>query len=112
MDYKHSKHHVFLLHYHLIWCPKRRRPILAGAVKQRLLSIIKDVARERSVDILALEIMPEHLHLFVSSHPMLPVHQLVKAIKARSSRLLRKEFPALLEAPVTLDTLVLCFHGR
>ena len=70
-----------------------------GQVKTRLLAIIRDVAKEKSFDILALEIMPDHLHLFVSSHPALPVHSIVKAIKGRSSYILRKEFKHLLRLP-------------
>lgn len=54
---------------------------------------------EKNIEILALEIMPDHLHLFVSSHPNIPVHNLIKAFKGRSSNLLRKEFPELLELP-------------
>jgi putative transposase len=87
------------MNYHLVWCPKRRREVLVGAVKTRLLSIIQDVARERHFDILALEIMPDHIYIFVSSNPALPVHSIVKAIKRRSSHLLRKQFKHLLKLP-------------
>jgi len=99
MDYQHSNHHVYLLNYHLIWCPKRRKKILVGDIKKRLFAIIKDVAQEKQFEIIALEIMPDHIHLFVSSKPSLPVHSMVKAIKGRSSFLLRKEFRSLLKIP-------------
>ncbi len=87
------------MNYHLIWCPKRRKKVLVGEVKTRLEQIINEVAKEKSVEILALEIMPDHLHLFVSSHPNIPVHNLIKAFKGRSSNLLRKEYPELLKLP-------------
>jgi putative transposase len=99
MNYQHSTHHVYLLNYHLVWCPKRRRKILVGDVKKRLLSIIQDVAKEKKFEVIVLEIMPDHIHLFVSSIPSLPIHSLVKAIKGRSSFLLRKEFKHLLRLP-------------
>jgi len=99
MDYKHSRNQVYLINYHLIWCPKRRRPVLVGKVKNRLQQIIKQVAKEKSVEILALEIMPDHLHLFISAYPTIAIHKLVKAFKSRSSNLLRKEFPELLKLP-------------
>ena len=63
MDYRHSTHHVYLLNYHLIWCPKRRRNILIDNVKRRLHSIFPDAAKERQYEIVAPEIMPDHLHL-------------------------------------------------
>ena len=99
MQYKHSRNKVFLINYHLIWCPKRRKKVLVGDIKTRLEQIINEVAKEKNIEILALEIMPDHLHLFVSSHPNIPLHNLIKAFKGRSSNLLRKEYPELLKIP-------------
>ncbi|MDP2967272.1 MAG: IS200/IS605 family transposase [bacterium] len=99
MDYKHSRNQVYLINYHLIWCPKRRKPVLIGKIKARLEQIIKQVAKEKNVEVLALEIMPDYLHLFISAYPTIAIHKLVKAFKGRSSNLLRKEFPYLLKIP-------------
>lgn len=99
MQYKHSKNKVFLINYHLIWCPKRRKKVLVGEIKTRLEQIINEVAKEKNIEILALEVMPDHLHLFVSSHPNILVHNLIKAFKGRSSNILRKEYPELLKLP-------------
>lgn len=99
MEYKHSRNQVYLINYHLIWCPKRRKPVLVGEVKKRLEQILKEVAKEKRVEILALEVRPDHLHLFVSTYPQLQVHKLVKTLKGRSSHFLRREFPHLLRLP-------------
>ena len=99
MEYKHSRNKVYLINYHLIWCPKRRKKVLVGDIKIRLEQIINEVAKEKNIEILALEIMPDHLHLFVSSHPNILIHNLIKAFKGRSSNLLRKEYPELLKLP-------------
>ena len=99
IDYKRSQHQVFLINYHLVWCPKRRKKILVNGIAERLKVIIEEVAKELGVDILALEVMPDHLHLFVNCYPQLPIPHLVKAIKGRSARLLRQEFPDLCKLP-------------
>lgn len=99
MRYEHSRNQVYLLNYHFVWCPKRRRKVLVGSVAQRLREILEQVAEEKRVKILALEIQPDHLRLFVSCSPQMVVHKLVKAFKGRSSNLLRKEFPSLLRLP-------------
>ncbi len=99
MEYQHSRNKVYLINYHLIWCPKRRKKVLVGDIKTRLEQIIREVAIEKNTEVLSLEIMPDHLHLFVSSHPNIPVHNLIKAFKGRSSNFLRKEFPELLKLP-------------
>lgn len=39
--------------------------------------------------------MPDHVHLLVSCDPQFGIHRLVEHIKARSSRVLRAEFPSL-----------------
>ncbi|MDP3012040.1 MAG: IS200/IS605 family transposase [Candidatus Hydromicrobium sp.] len=99
MEYKHSRNQVYLINYHLIWCPKRRRKVLVGEVRDRLKSIIYEVAQEKGIEILALEIQPDHLHLFISAYPAVAIHKLIKAFKSRSSHYLRREFPYLLKLP-------------
>ncbi len=99
MEYKHSRNQVFLINYHLVWCPKRRKKVLVNKIAKRLKEIFNKVAKEKDIDILTLEVMPEHLHLLVSCQPQMTIHKLVKAFKGRSSNILRKEFPELLKLP-------------
>jgi putative transposase len=90
---------VFLDNYHLIWCPKRRRRILVGWLRDRLEQIIRETAPELESEVLALEILPDHLHLFLSTTPQWAPNQLVGRLKGKSARLLRQEFPELLRMP-------------
>jgi len=99
MEYKHSRNQVFLINYHLVWCPKRRKKVLINKIAKRLKEIFNQVAKDKDIDILSLEVMPDHLHLFVSCQPQMTIHKLVKAFKGRSSNILRKEFPELLKLP-------------
>lgn len=98
-EYRHKTTSVSLINYHLIWCPKRRRRVLVNAVQVRLDGLIREVAAELDCTVLAVEIMPDHLHLFLSAPPTLAPHQIVRQIKGRSSRVLRQEFPHLLRLP-------------
>jgi putative transposase len=98
-EYRHKTTSVSLINYHLIWCPKRRRRVLVNAVQVRLDGLIREVAAELDCTVLALEIMPDHLHLFLSAPPTLAPSQIVRRIKGRSSRVLRQEFPHLLRLP-------------
>jgi putative transposase len=97
--YRRKETCVFMINYHLIWCPKRRRRILVGPLKRRLEQIIRETAPELESEILAVEIMPDHLHLFLSATPQWAPNQLVGRIKGKSARLLRHEFPELLRMP-------------
>jgi len=97
--HQRSRNKVFLIQYRLVWCPKRRKPVLVGKVKERLEQVIYQVADELGIKVLELAINPDHVHLSISAYPTIPVHKIVKRIKGRSSNILRKEFPELLKLP-------------
>jgi len=97
--YQRSRSKLFLTQYHLVWCPKRLKSVLVGEVKERLKQIIHQVADELGINVLELAINPDHIHLFISAYPTIPVHKIVKRIKGRSSNILRREFPELLRLP-------------
>src|SRR6266496_2882423 len=97
--YHSKKSCVFLIHYHLIWCPKRRRKILLDQLKTRLDELIRETAPTLECEILALDILPDHLYLFVSATPYWAPNQIVARFKAKTSRILRQEFPFLRRMP-------------
>jgi len=93
--YKSKKGIVYLNQYHVIFCPKYRRKVLVDDIEKDLKDIIFEVAHEKEVEIKALEIMPDHVHMFISFDPRQPLHGLIKLFKGRSSRILRDRYPKL-----------------
>ena len=104
MDYKSNNNITYSCKYHVIWCPKYRRKVLAGAVENRLKQLIHDVAKERQAEVIELEVMPDHVHLLVEVDPQFGIHRLIKQMKGRSSKVLREEFPKLRSRLPTLWT--------
>lgn len=98
-QYRRKNSSVSLVNYHLVWLPKRRKKILIGEVENRCRQIIWEVCQENEWKIIALEIMPDHVHLFVNVPPDVAAHKVANAIKGRSSRYLRLEFPHLMKLP-------------
>ncbi|MBP5397258.1 MAG: IS200/IS605 family transposase [Bacteroidales bacterium] len=95
---KKLAHHitsVVNISYHIIWCPKCRRKVLVGDVEQRLKEILPEIAHDMDCSIETMEVMPDHIHVFLRGTPTLPVHLIVKNLKAISARMLRSEFPHL-----------------
>ena len=90
--YKSRNNVVFSCKYHVVWCPKYRRDVLVNGADTRLREIIRQVCSETDSEILEMEVMPDHVHLLVEVNPQFGVHNLIKRIKGRSSRLLRQEF--------------------
>ena len=64
--YTHKKGIVYLNQYHIVFCPKYRRKVLVGDIERDLRQILYDIAKEKDVEIKALEIMPDHVHMFIS----------------------------------------------
>lgn len=95
---------VYNIGYHLIWCPKYRRKVLVGDVEVRLRELFLERANEIDISIEQMEVMPDHVHLFVKSPPTLAPHYIVQQLKGASSRILRDEFPHLRSRLPTLWT--------
>lgn len=95
VEYRSNRNMVFSCKYHVIWCPKYRRPVLQGPVSERLDAIIRGVLSETRCELIELEIMPDHVHLLIEVDPQFGVNRVVQRIKGRSSRQLRERFPHL-----------------
>ena len=102
--YKANNNIIYFCKYHVVWCPKYRRKVLIDGVDARLKEIIIAICKEVSVDIIEMEIMPDHVHLLLEVDPQFGIHRAVKAIKGKTSRILRQEFPWLKSRIPTLWT--------
>ncbi|MEG4805536.1 IS200/IS605 family transposase [Microcoleus sp. ARI1-B5] len=98
-EYRHESNAVSLLNYHFVFIPKRRKKVLTGSIAERLQQIICDVCNENRWRIIAMEIMPDHVHLFINAKPIDDPATIIRKIKGRASHHLRKEFPELLKLP-------------
>lgn len=104
MKYKSNHNVVYSCKYHVVWCPKYRRSVLANGVDVRLKELIKETCDSLNVEIIEMEIMPDHVHLLMEVDPQFGVHKAVKQIKGYSSKVLRTEFSWLKSRLPTLWT--------
>ena len=95
---------VYRCTYHVVWCVKYRRKLLSAEVEARLKQITRQVAEETRCNIVEMEADQDHFHILVECDPQFGIHRFVKAVKGRSSRLLRQEFPMLRTRVPTLWT--------
>lgn len=86
---------VYSLKYHFVWCPKYRRKVLVGEIAQALHDLLHEKAEQLDVVIEALEIMPDHVHLFIAADPTDAPQRLANQFKGYTSRLLRQQYPSL-----------------
>lgn len=104
MKYKNINNVVYSCKYHVVWCPKYRRKVLVNGVDARLKVLIPEICEEHKIDLIEMEIMPDHVHLLVEVNPQFGIHKAVKQIKGRTSRILRDEFDFLRSRLPTLWT--------
>lgn len=93
--YLASETSVHFMNYHFVWCPKYRKKVLVGSVESRLKQLLQEKAKELNCDILALETMPDHVHIFIRAIPTMAPNTIVGLLKGYTSRILRQEFPEL-----------------
>ncbi len=66
---KRTRNAVYQIAYHAVWIPKYRRKVLVGDVVDRLRGVVHEVAQEKGVEVLALEVQPDHVPLCFSAPP-------------------------------------------
>ena len=102
--YKSNNSIIYSSKYHIVFCPKYRRKVLEGRIARRCATIFREVAKKYRVEIFAMEIMPDHVHLLVEVHRQFGIHRFVKHTKGISSHHLRKVFPSLVSRIPSLWT--------
>jgi len=78
--------------------------VLVGAISERLEELIRIRCREKNVEIIEMEIMPDHVHMLLEVDPQYGINSAVRSIKGFTSYTLRKEFKELTTRLPTLWT--------
>lgn len=95
MDLISSSHSVHQIGIHIVFCPKYRHQVLSGAIEVELKRIIGDVCVHYGWSIQSMEVMPEHVHLFVQIDPFTTPALVAKTIKSITAIQIFTLFPKL-----------------
>jgi len=93
MVLKRTSHAVYEAKYHLVWCPKYRKKILIGAVRERVEEIFFEIGSQFEIEMEKVAIAEDHVHLLVSFPPRYSISKVVGIIKSISSSKIFEEFP-------------------
>ena len=102
--WKTNKSCMYNVGYHIIWCPKYRRDVLVGEVGIRLKELLYQKSSDNGWSIEKIEIMPDHVHIFIKATPSDSISHIVSQLKGYTSFILRKEFSVLRSRIPTLWT--------
>ncbi len=95
MGVRRTKHAVYDLKYHLVWIPKYRKNILDKEVSDYLKTIFNKIADEYGFRIDTMEVMEDHVHIFVEVPPRYSPARVVQVMKSISAREVFSKFPEL-----------------
>jgi REP-associated tyrosine transposase len=99
MEYQRDEHRVHLIVYHLVWCPKRRKPVFVGKIAEDCKVLIEAKCHGNGWQILELAIQPDHIHLFIQVWPTVSAAEVIKQCKGITSHELRRRYPQLRKLP-------------
>ena len=93
----HTRTKVYNIGYHIVWSTKYRRKVLIGNIEKKLKLLLKEISLEKNFLLKELEIMPDHVHIFISAPPKIAPTYIYKMLKGISARRLFISFPDLKE---------------
>lgn len=91
----YSSSAVYEINYHIVWCTKYRNQVMTDEVKQFMDDQIRTIADSKEWTVIELEVMPEHIHLFLSAPPFVAPTDIVKVMKGVTAKRVFEKFPQL-----------------
>ena len=95
MGIRITKSAVYDLKYHLVWVPKYRKHIFDGELREYVKEIFQQIAEEYEFSIDTMEIMEDHVHVFIEAPPRYSPSEIVQIMKSISAREVFKRYPKL-----------------
>ena len=94
-DLTYGRGYVYSLQYHIVWCTKYRKQVLKDGIDEELKQMLQELAEEYHFKILAMEVMPDHIHLLLDCRPQFMISDMVKIMKGNTARWLFLKRPEL-----------------
>jgi REP element-mobilizing transposase RayT len=80
------RHDRLALFLHLVWATWDRLPLIEPSIERRIYRLIVSQAQDLGCKVLALNGMPDHVHLIITFPTTVTIANIVKQVKGTSSR--------------------------
>lgn len=94
-DVTHDRGYVYSLQYHIVWVTKYRKPIFIGDIKIDMKNYLLYTLKSLDMNVIAIEIMSDHIHLLVNCKPQLRLSDAIKILKGNTARWLFLKYPEI-----------------
>lgn len=82
---------------YIVFHTKYNRPLLNGSIQSRAKEIINGTLEDLDCGVVQIRVYPNRVHLQFVYPPRLSISNIMFRVKGKSSRILRREFPELIE---------------
>ena len=93
--FRRLSHAMWHCQYHLVWVPKYRTHIFDDELRGYVKEIFQRIAEEYEFSIDTMEIMEDHVHVFIEAPPRYSPSEIVQTMKSISAREVFKRYPKL-----------------
>ena len=110
-DVTHGRGYVYSLQYHIVWVTKYRKPVFIGKIESDVKKYLNEMLQSLSMDVIAMEVMPDHIHLLVNCKPQLRLSDAVQILKGNIARWLFLSHPEIKEQLwgwAFMESIILC----
>ena len=94
-DVTHGRGYIYSLQYHIVWVTKYRKPIFTCQIEQDIREYLLKTLESLDMIPIAMEIMPDHIHLLVDCKPQLRLSDAIKILKGNTARWLFLKHPEI-----------------
>ena len=92
-DWQSLSHVRWECKYHIVIIPKYRKRVLYGKLKKHVGEVIREVCRQRGIELIEGHLMPDHIHMCVSIPPKHSVAFAIGFIKGKSAVRIHRQIP-------------------
>ena len=94
-DVTHGRGYIYSLQYHIVWVTKYRKPVFVDIIEDDVRTYLLETLQTLDMKPLAMEIMPDHIHLLVDCKPQLRLSDAIKILKGNIARWLFLAHPEI-----------------
>ncbi|MBO4379179.1 MAG: IS200/IS605 family transposase [Clostridia bacterium] len=94
-DVTHGRGYVYSLQYHIVWCTKYRKRLFVSGLEEEVKEHLRETAGDLQADIIAMEVMPDHIHLLLNCKPQFRPSDAIKIFKGNTARWMFLAHPEL-----------------
>ena len=77
--------------YHVVIIPKYRRKVLYGRLRRKIALILRELCRQKGIELVEGHLMPDHVHMCLSIPPKYSVAHTLGFLKGKSAVRIHRE---------------------